>query len=124
MEGTIRGYHVYQAEWTARIGETLSTQVELGNPNDVHAVTLNLSGNVVGHVPKKLSRIFHFFILRGGTIEAKVVGPRLHASDLHQGGLDIPCKYYFMADDDPTLTLMKKLKKLMKKINEEHTDTK
>ncbi len=25
MEGTIRGYHVYQAQWTARIGETLST---------------------------------------------------------------------------------------------------
>ncbi len=54
---------------------------------------LKLNGDVVGHVPKKFSRIFHFFLLRGGSIEAVVTGPRQYASDLHQGGLDIPCTY-------------------------------
>ncbi len=113
LDGVIRGYHVYMDDWDARSGELAVAEVDLGNAHDVHAVALKLNGEVVGHVPKKMSRIFHFFLLRGGSIEAVVIGPRQYASALVQGGLDIPCKYIFTCSNDKGL--VKKLKKLIKK---------
>ena len=34
----VRGYHVYQGIWGPKIGETLSTEREPGNPKDKYAV--------------------------------------------------------------------------------------
>ena len=83
LDGVIRGYHVYMDDWDARSVELPAAKVDLGNAHDVHAVALKLNGEVVGHVPKKMSRIFHF-LLRGGSIEAVVTGPRQYAFDLVQ----------------------------------------
>ena len=84
LDGVIRGYHVYMDDWDARSGELPAVKVDLGNAHDVHAVGLKLNGEVVGHVPTKMSRIFHFFLLRGGSIEAVVTGPRQYTFDLVQ----------------------------------------
>lgn len=116
MDSSIRGYHVFRDCWTARDGQILTAEVELGNSKDIYAVSLKLAGDVVGHVPKKMSRIFHFFLLRGGTIESVVTGPKKHASDLIQGGLDIPCKYVCSCHNR---IVLKKLKKLVQNISRE-----
>ena len=43
-------------------------------PMNKHAVACIYCGEIVGHVPHKYARIFHFFLKRGGEVIAKVVG--------------------------------------------------
>ena len=72
----IRAYHVYQHIWDAEIGDIVTCQREEKNDFDRYAVAL-LSGNtVVGHVPAENSKVFSFFLKRGGWIQATVVGVR------------------------------------------------
>ena len=72
----IRGYHVYQAIWTAAIGEVLPCVRELTNTEDRYAVAVQRNGITVGHLPKKVSRICSLF-LRGGYIQLVVTGDTL-----------------------------------------------
>ena len=60
----IRGYHEYQAVWTAAIGETLFCVREPTNPSDRYAVGVVRSGTIVDHLPRKISRVC-FFEKRG-----------------------------------------------------------
>ena len=100
INSTVRGYHVYKRRWTASDGETLQAEKEEPeNPHDRYAVSLIKEEiGVVGHVPKKISRLCHSFLSRGGTIIAVITGPRQFAEDLPQGGLDIPCAYIFTGE--------------------------
>ena len=85
---TIRGYHHYKTVWVAVTGQLLQVEREVGNSHDVYAVCVRNDDNtVVGHVPRKYSRIFWSFLNRGGYIEAVVTGPRKFANDLAQGVL-------------------------------------
>ena len=93
----IRGYHVYQAIWTAAIGEVLPCVRELTNTEDRYAVAVQRSGITVGHLPKKVSRICSLFLRRGGYIHCTVSGNRRYSEDLPQGGLEIPCCVTFKA---------------------------
>ena len=34
----VKGYHVYQGNWVSKIGETLSTETELGNQKEKYTV--------------------------------------------------------------------------------------
>lgn len=61
----IRGYHVYKAVWKARIGEVLSCAREPTNGIDRYAVSVFKDGTVVGHLPKRISRVCSSFIRRG-----------------------------------------------------------
>ena len=45
-------------------------------------------GTIVGHVPREFSRIFWFFLGRGGKIFCEVTGRRKHGK-----GLGVPCAY-------------------------------
>ena len=63
---------------------------------------------VVGHVPKKISTICSLF-LRSGTITCEVNGSRQYSADLHQGGLEVPCKLRFACCDQELLTKTQKL---------------
>lgn len=113
IHSTIRGYHHYKTVWTATIGQTLQVQREHGNTHDVFAVCIKNDSNItVGHVPIKLSRIFWSYLERGGCVQVVVTGPRMFATDLVQGGLDIPCKYIFHGEKK----LVKKLKKLLERL--------
>ena len=91
----VRGYHVYQDEWEAVLGEVLSCQREPGNRHDPYAVAAVSSGRTVGHVPRKISPICSIFIHRGGLITCTVTGSRRYSTDLEQGGLEIPCLLKF-----------------------------
>ena len=44
----------------------------------------------VGHIPIELSSTFNFFVKHGGKISAKVRKETYRASNLEQGGLEVP----------------------------------
>ncbi len=87
----------------------LQVQKEEGNHHDPYAVCIKNNDNIIGHIPKKYSRIFWSFLNRRGHVEAIVTGPRKFADDLEHGGLDIPCKYLFVGEKQ----LVRKVKKLV-----------
>ena len=47
----VKGYHVYQGTCIPKIGETLSTERETGNPKDKYAVCVKKTECIVGHLP-------------------------------------------------------------------------
>ena len=60
IEATVRGYHAYLDNASVRIVEIFACEMELDNSHDKYAVAVkNQDGNLVGHVPKELSRLFH-----------------------------------------------------------------
>ena len=81
---------------------------ETGNAEDRYAVTV-LKGETVGHLPRQNSRLFWFFITRGGTVKCTVTGGRQHSHDVPQGGLDVPCSVTCVG----TVALVKKLRRLL-----------
>ena len=64
----IRGYHIYKTVWKARIGEVLPCAREPTNAIDRYAVSVFKNGTVVGHLPKRNSRVCSSLIRRGGEI--------------------------------------------------------
>ena len=117
VQSCVRGFHVYGEHWTAFVGEELTCQREIGNVVDRYAVAVEkATGETVGHVPKKISRICSSFLQCGGTITAIVTGCRRYSSDLVQGGLEIPCSLRFYGEEKSILKINKvfKLKKRLK----------
>ena len=88
----MKGYHVYQEEWTPVLDEMLSCCREFANVHDPFAVKVVKAGSTVGHLPIKISSTCSLFIMKGGVISCKVTDPaRKYSGDLVQGGLEIPC---------------------------------
>ena len=88
-------HHIYQEIWSSSIGEVLLSEREPLNDADRYAVAVIKDGVVVGHVPRKFSRMCSLFLARGGVIYCKVTGERRYSIDLPQGGLEVPCKLLF-----------------------------
>ena len=111
LDSCIRGYHVYMDVWTATLGSNLTCQNEFGNIFDPHAVAMVTASNItVGHVPRSISPLCHFFLRKiGNTIECQVTGSRRYSSDLPQGGLEIPCILKFCGKEK----YISKVKKLV-----------
>ena len=107
MESCVRGYHIYKDLWETVVGEELECQRERDNPSDIYAVAVKKGETVVGHLPRRLSRLCALFIRRGGSISCSPTGRRRYSSDLPQGGLEIPCLLSFEGDS-------KEIKKLVK----------
>ena len=105
----VRGYHVYQRLWTSTVGENLSCRREPTNENDRYAVAVMKDYTVIGHIPRKFSRLCSLFLRRGGNIICVVTGTRRYSVDLPQGGLEIPCKLIFTAKPSE----INKLRKLL-----------
>ena len=57
-----RSFHEYQAIWEPIHGEELDCSREIDNPNDPYAVSVTKGGKVVGHVPRKISRMCAVFM--------------------------------------------------------------
>ena len=108
----IRGYHVYRDIWAAAVGEVLACEQEPRNRVDRHAVAVKKGVTVIGHLPRKMSRVCSLFLRRGRDIHCTVTGRRQHSSDLPQGGLEIPCIIEFRHSAKPKE--IAKLKKLLK----------
>ena len=64
----IRGYHVYQDEWTPVLDVTLSCCCDLTNVYDPFAMKVMKAGSTVGYLPKKTSLTCLLFIMKGEII--------------------------------------------------------
>ena len=93
--------------WDSAINEELPCEREVHNAMDHYVVAVKRDDVVVGHLPKKISRICSVFLRRGGTIRVKVTGQRRYSFDLAQGGMEIPC--LLLCQGEP-----KEIKKLIK----------
>ena len=74
-----RGYHFYRNTWTPKIGENLEVKQEVGNVYDPFSMVLGAKVrgkltdfDIVGHIPREISRFCHYFINYGGIIEERV----------------------------------------------------
>ena len=88
----IRGYHVYQDVWKAKLGDELIFKCDMTNRFDKYAVKAVFNHSVVGHVPRDISKVCFYFIKGGGTIQGKVIGKRQNRGK----GLEIPVTYEFV----------------------------
>ena len=107
----VRGYHVYKDVWEAAIGEVLVCRREPSNAADRYAVAVTKEETIIGHLPRKLSKVCSLFLRRGGSIRSTVTGRRRYSSDLTQGGLEVPCTLLFTGD----VKEIKKLEKVLKR---------
>ena len=71
------------------VGKELTCQRELGNLVDPFAVASLKNGDVVGHIPWKISSVCCTF-LRNRTITRRVIGSPRYSANLPQGGLEVP----------------------------------
>ena len=110
LESCIRGHHIYKDVWTPVVHEELNCRREERNISDPYAVAIIKSGNIVGHVPRRISTACNLFIQKGGVIVCTVTGPRRYSSDLPQGGLEVPCRLSFRGDSK----LITKLNRLLR----------
>ena len=111
FKSIIRGYHVYKEIWKPVTEEILPTKREPDNKHDSDAIAIMKSEDVVGHVPKDISRICSTFIARGGSIECKVMGPprqQEHTMTKNEERLEVPCIYKLSATDKQNLQDVKK----------------
>ena len=69
----VKGHHVYKFVWTPVIGQKLNTKLEEDNEHDKHAVAVLLDDQIVGHLPRSISRVSRFFLRRGGAITCRVI---------------------------------------------------
>lgn len=111
----IRGYHIYESVWHAAVGESLSCVREPTNEHDLYAVAVMKSGQVIGHLPRKVNRVCSIFLRRGGSISCIVLGGRRYSADLPQGGLEIPCRLLFEGE-------VKEIEKIAKHFKVKCTD--
>ena len=95
MPYCVRGYHINSAIWTAAIGEELVCSREPTNATDGYAVTVEKDGTIIGHLPRKISKVCFLFLRRGGSINCTVTGGKIYSADLPQGELEIPCTLLF-----------------------------
>ena len=117
----VRGYHVYKDLWIPVTNEELACRREPGNVHDPYAVAVTKSG-IVGHVPRKMSALCSLFLRKGGTITCSITGPRQYSADLVQGGMEVPCIYYFRGEDADVGKVEKLLQLSNAPISNEHHD--
>lgn len=101
----VKGHHIYKFVWTPVIGEELQTKLEQNNEHDRHAVAVMRDDQIVGHLPRSISRVSRFFLSRGGVIVCRVTGKRRHGD-----GLEVPCVYVYHG----LPKVVKKLQQLLK----------
>ena len=57
----MRGYHVYKDIWEANVGEELECVRERRNEKDRYAVAVVKNDTIIGHLPRKISKVCSFF---------------------------------------------------------------
>ena len=64
-ESLICGHYVYKSIWMATPAEIHTNPAKRHN---CFAIAVLKAGSIVGQLPQKVSRIFHFFLMSGGKI--------------------------------------------------------
>ena len=92
-----RGFHAYREIWRPKLGEKLVADQEINNVHDPFAISLETKvagklteSEIVGHIPREISRFCHYFINYGGKLEMRVTSTRYRPSPIPTGGLEIP----------------------------------
>ena len=112
----LRGYHVYKRSWTPSQGEILSVNHETGNAYDRHAIAAVKQSQIVGHLPKEITRIVRFIMAHGAQASVTVLDDHHRRSPLIQGALEIPVKLTVtMEYSDINSQKMQKFEDLIKK---------
>ena len=94
----------------------LCLKSENENPHDKFAVAILLEEQIVGHVPKNLSKIFHQFMkIPNCTISCKVAGKRVNRGAGY--GLEIPVQYRFFDAKKAIEWAEKNIQKVFKNID-------
>ena len=124
-----RGWHVYgKTVWSnPRRGEFVFAEKE-NNPEallaDYHSVSWKrkfinrLTADVVGHVPREISRVIWYFITHGGSVTGTVHSPAHYPSPIAQRGLEILLECEFKID----VTKMDLLKRLEEILDRNYRD--
>ena len=90
----LRGYHEYRILWTPVLDEILAVRPEIGNSFDHYAIAAykrcGATEQMVGHLPREISRFMYFITFHGAQIVCKVINTHHRRSPLVQGGLEIP----------------------------------
>jgi len=84
--------------------------IESGNAFDPFAVLAVRDGEIIGHVPRKISAACSLFLRHHGCITCQVTRWRQLSRDLPQHGLKIPCQLTFQGEKK----YVEKLRKLFK----------
>ena len=89
----VRGYHFYRRYWRPQENEKLICLHEPGNAFDRFAIkTVKENGEIVGHLPKEISRITKYYLDRGASMYCRLSSQHYRRSPLVQGGLEIQCE--------------------------------
>ena len=92
FSAAVRGFHIYRDVWKPLENEELECLFERHNLFDMFAIkTCRLEGGqIVGHLPREISRPTKFLLDRGAKVTAQLTGTHYRRSPLFQG-LEIPC---------------------------------
>ena len=113
----IRGYHFYNSTWLPEKGQKLDCTCEPDSMFDWFAIKVcDKSDNIVGHLPKEVSRITKFLLNRGATITAEITSDLQRRSPLAQGGLEVPCKIKVTTSTYFNMNVLKKYEDLVKEL--------
>ena len=114
LNSFVRGFHAYMDIWTPKVGgENFCLNPENENQHDKFAVAIVLEERIVGHVPEKLSKIFHRFMkVPDCAIGSKVTGKRVNRET--GCGLEISVQYRFIGGKNAVEWAEKNIKKILK----------
>ena len=93
FSAAVRGFHVYRDVWKPLENEEMECLFERHNLFDMFAIkTCRLEGGqIVGHLPREISRPTKFLLDRGAKVTEQLTGTHYRRSPLFQGGLEISC---------------------------------
>ena len=74
---------------------------------DKYAIAIISNNEIVGHVPKFLSKLTFFFLKHGATLTEKVATERRYSFDLPQGGMEIPVEFIYKSEKKELIDQMK-----------------
>ena len=114
LNSFVRGLYAYMDIWTPKVGgENFCLNPENENQHDKFAVAIVLEERIVGHVPEKLSKIFHQFMkVPDCAIGSKVTGKRVNRET--GCGLEISVQYRFIVGKNAVEWAEKNIKKVLK----------
>ena len=90
-------------------------------PKEYAIALINSDSVAVGHLPKCMSKLAHFFVKHAGKIRCEIIGSKRYSSDLEQVGLEIPAKVIFQSSNGRVIEEMKKkFSPLIEEYNKKH----
>ena len=68
IDSFVCGHHVYQSIWRPFIGECFVIKRETDNPHNKFTVVVIHEGDIVGHLPRSITKNVSYFLNRGENV--------------------------------------------------------